>query len=101
MRTILNAASVLALAGASLAAADRAAYDKACKGCHGAEGKGNPAIAKAMKVEMKALGSKEVQAKSDEDLKEAITKGTGKMKAISSLSADDVTKVVAFVRTLK
>jgi cytochrome c553 len=98
---ILMTASLLSLAGASLFAADRAAYDKACKGCHGADGKGNPAIAKAMKVELRALGSKEVQAKSDDDLKAAITKGTGKMKAISSLSAAEVTQVVAFVRTLK
>lgn len=101
MRMILMMASVLSLASVSLFGADRAAYDKACKGCHGADGKGNPAIAKAMKVEMKALGSQEVQAKSDDDLKAAITKGTGKMKPVSSLSAAEVTQVVAFVRTLK
>jgi mono/diheme cytochrome c family protein len=83
------------------AAAGKAVYDKSCKSCHGPEGAGNPAVAKMMKVEMKALGSKEVQAKSDDDLKAVITKGTGKMKPIMSLSGDQVSAVVAFVRTLK
>jgi mono/diheme cytochrome c family protein len=92
------------IAGASLAYAGvpegKALYDKSCKGCHGAEGKGNPGIAKAMKVTMRPLGSKEVQAKSDADLKKDITQGTGKMKPVASVAkqADDV---VAFVRTLK
>jgi hypothetical protein len=54
-----------------------------------------------MKVEMKALGSKEVQAKSDDELKAAVTKGTGKMKAVAGLSAKQIDDVVAFVRTLK
>ena len=76
-------------------------YDKACKGCHGATGQGNPGLAKMMKVEMKALGSKEVQAKSDADLKKIITQGTGKMKPVASVTGKQVDDVVAFVRTLK
>jgi mono/diheme cytochrome c family protein len=88
-----------------LAAADTAAgkavYDKSCKSCHGPDGAGNPAVAKMMKVEMKALGSKEVQAKSDADLKAVITNGEGKMKPVASVTGDQVTAVVAFVRTLK
>jgi len=88
-----------------LAAADTAAgkavYDKSCKSCHGPDGAGNPAVAKMMKVEMKALGSKEVQAKSDADLKAVITNGAGKMKPVTSVTGDQVTAVVAFVRSLK
>jgi len=76
-------------------------YAKACKSCHGAEGQGNPAIAKVMKVEMKALGSKEVQEKSDADLKAVITKGQGKMKPVTSVTGKQVDDVVAFIRTLK
>jgi len=83
------------------AAAAKAAYIKACKSCHGPDGAGNPAVAKMMKVEMKPLGSKEIQAKSDEDLKEVIKKGAGKMKPITSLSDDQASAVVAFIRTLK
>jgi cytochrome c5 len=76
-------------------------FDKSCKTCHGAQGQGNPAIGKAMKVEMRALGSKEVQAKSDEELKSAITQGYKKMKPVASLSKKQVDDVVAFLRTLK
>ena len=82
-------------------AAGKAAYDKACKSCHGAEGKGNPAIAKMMKVEMRALGSSEVQAKNDAAISKDITEGMGKMKGVKSLAAPDVKSVVEFVRTFK
>ena len=50
---------------------------------------------------MKPLGSKEVQAKSDDELKAAVTNGVGKMKPVASVSGDQVSAVVAFVRTLK
>lgn len=93
------------LAAASLSAADAAAgkaiYDKACKSCHGADGTPNAAIGKSFKVEMKHLGSKEVQAFSDAEHAKAITDGFGKMKAIKSVTAAQVPDVVAFVRTLK
>jgi cytochrome c5 len=76
-------------------------YDTKCKACHGASGQGNPAMAKMMKVEMRALGSKEVQALSDADLKKIVTEGKGKMKPVAGLAAKQVDDVVAFVRTLK
>ena len=83
------------------AAAGKAVYDKSCKSCHGPGGAPNPGVAKMMKVEMKHLGSKEVQAKSDDDLQADITKGVGKMKPIATVSGDQVAAVVAFMRTLK
>lgn len=76
-------------------------YDKACKSCHGAEGQGNPAIAKALKVTLRHLGSKEVLAKTDAELKNDTVKGIGKMKGVTSLSAKEADDVVAFMRTLK
>jgi len=77
----------------------KAAFEKACKSCHGSNGEGNPKIAQMMKVTMRPLGSKEVQAKRDADLKKDIVKGNGKMKPVTRLSEKEVGEVVAFVRT--
>jgi uncharacterized damage-inducible protein DinB/cytochrome c553 len=76
-------------------------YTRACAKCHAADGSGVAAIAKAMKVEMKPLGGADVQKKTDEQLKKDITEGTGKMVKVAGLSADDVTNVIAYLRTLK
>ena len=81
-------------------AAGKVAYDKTCKKCHGGDGTPNPAIAKMMKVEMKALGSKEIQAKSDAVLKKETIEGVGKMKAMTVTDAE-ASNIVAFLRTLK
>ena len=83
------------------AAAGKAAYDKACKSCHGADGTPNAGIAKSMKVEMKHLGAAEVQGLSDGDLTKAITAGQGKMKPVKSVSGKAADDVVAYMRTLK
>lgn len=83
------------------AAAGKAVYAKKCQMCHAADGQGNAGMAKALKTEIKPLGSAEVQAKRDADIKKIIAEGTGKMKPIAGLTADDADNVVAFVRTLK
>jgi mono/diheme cytochrome c family protein len=105
MREILIAFTVIALGAAAASAADakagQASYDKACKTCHGPDGTPNPSIAKMMKVDIKDLKSAEVQAMSNEDLKETITKGKGKMKPVKSVSGPDVDNVVAYVHSLK
>ena len=77
------------------AAADgKAVYDAKCKGCHKADGSGMAAM------KMKPLGSADVQAKSDADLKKDITGGVGKMKAQSVTDAQ-AGDLVAYIRTLK
>ena len=81
-------------------AAGKTSYDAACKKCHGADGTPNPAIVKMMKVEMKHLGSKDVQSKSDAVLKKETIEGVGKMKAIPA-AEKDIANILAFVRTLK
>jgi mono/diheme cytochrome c family protein len=99
---------VLFLMGASVARAQggdatagKAVFTKSCVSCHAADGAPKEAIAKMLKVEMKHLGSQEVQAKSDADLKKVITEGYEKMKAVKGLADKDVANVIAFVRTLK
>jgi mono/diheme cytochrome c family protein len=82
-------------AWAADAAAGKAVYDAHCKTCHGADGNGNPAIAKAMKVEMKPLSSTMA------DVKKVITEGHGKMKPVSSVTGAALENVVAYVHSLK
>ena len=97
---ILIALVLSCTANAADVAAGKAAYDKSCKKCHGGDGTPNPTIAKMMKVEMKALSSKEVQGKSDAALKKETMEGVGKMKAIA-VSDAEAANIVAFLRTLK
>ncbi len=97
---VLIASAGLALAAGD-AAAGKALYDKSCKSCHGADGTANPNIAKMMKVEIKDLGSADVQARSDADLKKVVTEGQGKMKPIKSVAGKDLDNVIAYVRSLK
>lgn len=72
-----------------------------CAPCHGPNGEGRAAIAKMFNVTMRPLGSKEVQAQSDAELKQRITKGQGKMKPVGGVTDKQVDDIIAFVRTLK
>ena len=105
MKTLIFALLLLGSTAAGVIAADAKAgqtvFDKSCKSCHAADGAGNPAVAKMMKVELRALGSKEVQAGSDGDLHKVIIDGKGKMKPVSAVTGAAVDDVVAYVRTLK
>ena len=95
---LLGVSMVPAIAGPT---EGKEVYGTKCKTCHGDSGQGNPGLAKMMKVELRPLGSKEVQAQSDADLKKIVTEGKGKMKPVTGLTAKQVDDVVAFVRTLK
>jgi mono/diheme cytochrome c family protein len=83
------------------ATAGKELYGKKCASCHGTAGEGKASIAKTMKVEMRHLGSKEVQAKSDADLKKDILEGKGKMKGVTGIDAKAADDLVAYMRTLK
>ena len=104
VRKTMGALVFCGLCAAPAFAADAATgkdvYGMKCKSCHGAEGQGNPAIAKMFKVEMKPLSSAEVQGMSDAQLKDIITKGKGKMHA-QNVSGSDLDNLVAYLRTLK
>ena len=83
---------------AMAAAADD--YKAKCQMCHGADGKGNPAMVKSMGV--KDLGSADVQKMSDADLKAAIENGKGKMTGYKGKLTDkQITDLVAHVRSFK
>jgi mono/diheme cytochrome c family protein len=83
------------------AGAGKDLYAKKCASCHGPDGEGKDAIAKMFKVEMKPLSSKEIQAKSDADLKKVILEGSGKMKGVTGIDAKNADDIVAYLRTLK
>lgn len=78
------------------AAAGKATYDAKCRNCHGADGSGNPAIFKMMKVDQKAIGSQ-----TDAEIKTAVTTGVGKMRPVAGVAGGDLDNVVAYVHTLK
>ena len=95
------AVSVPAVFGAGgNAAAGKTVFMSKCAMCHGPNGEGKEAIAKMFKVKMLPLGSKEIQSKSDAELKKVIENGYEKMKPVKGLSETQVTDVIAFVRTL-
>ena len=83
------------------AAAGRAVYARACKTCHGADGTANPALAKMMKVDIADLKSAAVQAMTNDQLKQVITDGKGKMRPITSVTGAALDDVAAYIHTLK
>jgi mono/diheme cytochrome c family protein len=105
MRMYLTMFTLALAAAAAMYAADAKAgktvYDTSCKSCHGPDGTPNPAVAKMMKVEMKDLKSADVQSMSDADIATIITKGKGKMKAITAVNGKSADDVAAYVHSLK
>lgn len=99
-RLILAGLCLLTLPTALRAQSDPAKFFKTnCTLCHSADGSGDSATGKAMHA--KDLRSDEVQKQSDGELAEAITKGKGKMPAFSAkIKPEDVTKLVAYIRSL-
>ncbi len=85
----------------SVIAGDGAETFKAkCVACHGADGTGNTAAGKALKV--RDLTSADVQGQTDDQLYDIIAKGKGKMPAYEkTLGADKCKELVAYIRTLK
>ena len=71
-----------------------------CASCHGADGTGQTAVGKAMKL--RDLTSADVQAQTDDQLLEIVAKGKGKMPGYEkTLGADKCKELVAHIRTLK
>ncbi len=106
-RLILAAGLIVALAwvppaSAGEAKAGKAQYDKLCASCHGADGKGNPAMAKAMGEKGLNLTTKEVKDAKDEELVKVIVEGKGKMPASGKgLSKAEQKEVLEYIRSFK
>jgi len=97
MRFLAVGAFVLAMGAVQAfggAPEGKALYDTKCKMCHKADGSGMAAM------KMRPLGSAEVQAKSDAELKKDITGGVGKMKP-QNVTAAQAADLIAYIRTLK
>ena len=81
--------------------AGKATYDKLCVSCHGADGKGNPAMAKVMGEKALNIVSKDVQAKKDPELLKVVVEGAGKMPASGkNLSPQEQKDVLTYTRSL-
>jgi len=80
-------------------AGGKAVFDKSCAGCHGADGKGNPGMAKVFGEKALNIATKETTQKPDEQLLKVIAEGAGKMPA-SKLSKDEQKQVLSYVKSL-
>ena len=110
MKSVFSAAgflvAVLLCADKGIAAGPpvgQALYSSRCSGCHGADGKGNAALAKALGVDVTAmdLTKKDVKKRNDKDLSGVIKNGKGKMAAVKGLSDAEIKVVIKYVRSLK
>jgi len=81
------------------ASAGKALFEKSCAGCHGADGKGNPGMAKVLGEKGLNIATKDTAQKSDEQLLKVIAEGSGKMPA-SKLSNDEQKQALGYARSL-
>jgi mono/diheme cytochrome c family protein len=82
------------------AGSGKAVYDKSCVGCHGADGKGNPAMAKVLGEKGLNIVGADTSKKSDDQILKVLAEGAGKMPAQKSLSKDEQKQVLGHVRSL-
>jgi len=90
----------IVFSGSSLAQGGADVFKAKCALCHGPDGKGQTPMGKNMNV--RDLGSADVQSQSDADLNNSITNGKGKMpKYDGKLTKDQISDLVKYIRTLK
>jgi cytochrome c6 len=101
----MTVAACAAIVVSASAADSKETWEKSCKKCHGADGKGDTTIGK--KLEIKDLTDAKVQASLKDDamfkaIKEGVKDGDKvRMKAAEGLSDEEIKAMVAYVRTLK
>jgi len=78
-------------------------FSSRCAGCHAGTGRGNPVVAKKLKIDIGAMDLRgdEAKAKTDKELATIILKGDGKMPAFGkSLSGEQAGDLVAYIRKM-
>jgi len=104
--TLTMIATISALAApitrglAADADAGKTVYEKNCAGCHGADGKGNMALAKTLGEKGLNIVGKETKEKSDAALLKIIVEGAGKMPPSKKLTPDEQKAVLQYSRSL-
>ena len=97
---ILITVVLLALPAMAAGPDGAAIFKGKCVACHGADGSGQTAMGKSMKL--RDLKSDEVQKQTDLELMKIISGGKGKMPAYGKqLTEPDITALIAHIRTLK
>ena len=92
--------AIIALVALPMFGDGAATFKAKCSSCHGADGAGQTAVGKSMKL--RDLRSAEVQKQTDVELTKIISGGKGKMPAYGKqLTEKDVAEVIAHIRTLK
>ena len=107
LRYILAIGSIVMVFGSPVprlmagdADAGKALYTKNCQSCHGADGKGNPAMAKALGEKGLNLTTAEAKKMSDEQMAKVVADGAGKMPG-SKLSKAEQKQVLDYTRSLQ
>ena len=89
---------VMTLAPVAFAADGAAIYKAKCASCHGADGKGQSPMGK--KMNLRDLGSPEVQKQTDRELYDWTAVGKGKMPGYKDkLSDEEIKALVAHMRS--
>jgi mono/diheme cytochrome c family protein len=93
---------LLALVFSTYTVADSGAdiYKAKCPACHGAHGAGDTKLGQSLNL--RSLGSADVQKQSDDELFAIISRGKNRMPSYDrKLSKDQIRDVVRYIRTLK
>ena len=96
---MLTSTTIATVDAASADGVEETTFKSSCAMCHGADGSGDTAVGKSMKIP--DLHSAQVQSQSDTQLAEAISNGKNNMPPFKgSLSPEQINGLVAHVRQL-
>lgn len=91
----------LLLNGVSVAASGKEAYQKLCQSCHGADGTGNPQMARSLKVAIPPITGAALAHKDDAEILRILAEGKGKMPGYAQrLTAAEQRQVLEYMKTL-